>query len=104
MQRLADAPNIAIAQLWADMLTGEGFETTVQRYFISSIAGDMPPDQCLPELWVVQDAQLAQARQVLAQLQHPPQRCWVCAGCGETVEGGFWACWQCGLAAAAVPG
>jgi hypothetical protein len=97
MQRLAHAPNIAVAQLWADMLNGEGIETTVQRYFISSIAGDMPPDQCLPELWVMQDAQLPLAKQVLHQLQHPPQRSWVCTGCGEAVEGGFMQCWNCGL-------
>jgi hypothetical protein len=97
MQRLAHAPNIAIAQLWADMLNGEGIETTVQRYFISSIAGDMPPDQCLPELWVMQDAQLPLAKQVLHQLQHLPQRSWVCAGCSEAVEGGFMQCWNCGL-------
>jgi hypothetical protein len=31
MQRLAQAPNIAIAQLWADMLGGEGIQATVQR-------------------------------------------------------------------------
>ena len=97
MQRLAHAPNIAVAQLWADMLNGEGIETTVQRYFISSIAGDMPPDQCLPELWVMQDAQLPLAKQVLQQLQNPPQRRWVCTGCGEAVEGGFMQCWNCGL-------
>jgi hypothetical protein len=98
MQRLAQAPNIAIAQLWADMLGGEGIRATVQRYFISSIAGDMPPDQCLPELWVTDDAQLAQARVVLHQLQNLPQRHWQCTGCGETVEGGFSECWNCGLA------
>jgi hypothetical protein len=97
MLRLAHAPNIAIAQLWADMLNGEGIETSVQRYFISSIAGDMPPDQCLPELWVMQDAQLPLAKQVLHQLQHLPQRHWVCTGCSETVEGGFMQCWNCGL-------
>lgn len=97
MQRLAQAPNIAIAQLWADMLNDAGIETSVQRYFISSIAGDMPPDQCLPELWVMQDGQLPLAKQVLQQLQHPPQRCWVCTACGETVDGGFMQCWNCGL-------
>ncbi len=98
MQRLAQAPNIAIAQLWADMLGGEGIKATVQRYFISSIAGDMPPDQCLPELWVSDDTQLAQARVVLHQLQNLPQRHWQCVGCGEAVEGGFTECWNCGLA------
>jgi hypothetical protein len=103
MQRLTHAPNIAIAQLWVDMLRDQGIEATVQRYFISSIAGDVPPDQCLPELWVMRDEQWQQAREALHQLQHVPQRRWHCTGCGEMVEGGFTQCWNCGLAEALLP-
>jgi hypothetical protein len=96
MQRLTHAPNIAIAQLWVDVLRDQRIEASVQRYFLSSIAGDLPPDQCLPEIWVMDDAQLEAARQHLSALQHLPQRRWVCAGCGEVVEGGFEQCWACG--------
>lgn len=97
MRRLAHAPNIAIAQLWADMLTSQGIEVTLQRYFLSSIAGDLPPDQCQPELWVTDAAQWDKARSALHDLQHLPQRHWVCGGCAEPVEGGFTQCWNCGL-------
>jgi hypothetical protein len=48
LRRLTTAPNIAIATLWADMLTSGGIRSTVQRYFASSIAGEIPPDQALP--------------------------------------------------------
>jgi hypothetical protein len=98
MRRLAQAPNIAIAQLWCDMLRDEGFETTMQRYFISSIAGDVPPDQCSPELWLTDERQYDRALLALRQIQYMPQRRWVCAGCRELVEGGFTQCWNCGLA------
>lgn len=97
MRRLTHAPNIVIAQLWVDMLAQQGVETTLQRYFLSSIAGDLPPDQCLPELWVVDDTQWDKAQAALQDLQNLPQRRWVCAGCSELVEGGFTQCWQCGL-------
>ena len=97
MIRLARAPNIAIATFWADALTQAGFSATVQRYFLGSIAGDLPPDQCLPEVWLLQDDEKAAASALLDALQNRPQRRWQCA-CGEAVEGGFDQCWNCGVA------
>ncbi len=99
MKRLAQAPNLAIATLWADMLNGAGFEVTVQRAYAGSIAGEIPPDQALPELWLVDESQTAAARQLLHQLQHPPERRWACTGCAEVIDGPFDACWNCGRAA-----
>jgi hypothetical protein len=96
VKRLASAPNLALATLWADMLCAAGIATTVQRAFASSIAGELPPDQALPELWVVDEAQWAPGRRMLHELQHPPSRRWACAGCGEIVEGPFEQCWNCG--------
>jgi hypothetical protein len=96
MKRLTTAPNIAIATLWADMLTGSGIAATVQRYFASSIAGEIPPDQALPEVWVTDAAQFDAATRLLHELRHPPHRRWRCDGCGELIDGPFEQCWQCG--------
>jgi hypothetical protein len=96
MLRLTQAPNIAIAALWVDALRHAGIEATMQRYFLGAAAGELPPDQCLPEIWLVNDEQETQARRLLHELTHIPQRRWQCA-CGELVEGGFEQCWQCGL-------
>jgi hypothetical protein len=95
VRRLAQAPNIALAALWVDALQHAGIEASTQRYFLGSAAGELPPDQCLPEVWITHDEQEAQAMQLLRQLRHPTQRRWLCA-CGEQVEGGFECCWQCG--------
>ena len=96
MLRLTTAPNIAIAALWVDALRHAGFSASVQRYFLGGLAGELPPDQCLPEIWIAHAHEERAAKDLLHQLQNLPQRRWVCA-CGETVEGGFEACWQCGL-------
>jgi uncharacterized protein YlaI len=96
MRRLTTAPNLAIATLWADMLTQGGFDASVQRAFASSIAGEIPPDQSLPEVWVMDDEQLDAARSLLHQLRHAPYRHWVCPGCHERIEGPFEQCWNCG--------
>lgn len=95
MLRLARAPNIAIAALWADVLQQAGFSATVQRYFLGSVAGELPPDQCQPEIWLTHDHEKPRAEALLHSLQNLPQRRWLCT-CGETVEGGFEQCWACG--------
>jgi hypothetical protein len=95
MLRLTRAPNIAIASLWVDALRQAGFDACLQRYFLGSAAGELPPDQCLPEVWLADRSQEAGARELLTALQRIPQRRWACA-CGEIVEGGFESCWQCG--------
>jgi uncharacterized protein YlaI len=98
MRRLTTAPNLAIATLWADMLTQGGIDASVQRAYASSIAGEVPPDQCLPEVWVMNDEQLDTARALLEQLRHAPQRHWVCPACHERIDGPFEQCWNCGAA------
>jgi len=97
VKRIAKAPNAAIAALWADLLREAGIDASVQRQFLSSVAGEIPPDQCLPEIWVTHDQQADAAKALLRELQSLPQRRWVCA-CGEVVEGGFESCWNCGRA------
>ncbi len=95
MRRLAQAPNLAIAALWADTLNEAGIAASVQRQVLSGAAGELPPDQCLPEIWITHDEQEPQARELLRELRDIPQRRWQCV-CGEVVEGGFESCWNCG--------
>ena len=96
MKRLLSAPNLALATLWADLLTHAGVPTSVQRQYASSIAGEVPVDQTLPELWVEDDGQLEHARTLLDQLRHPPARRWRCPACAEQIDGPFEQCWNCG--------
>ena len=96
MKRLTSAPNLALATLWADMLSHAGVATTVQRAYASSIAGELPFDQTWPELWVQDGDQLEHARGLLHELRHPRHRHWACPGCHEVINGPFEQCWNCG--------
>jgi hypothetical protein len=98
MKRLTTAPNLALATLWADLLSHAGIATTVQRQYASSIAGEVPPDQTLPELWVQDASQFDRAKTLLHELRHPPHRHWACPGCREQIDGPFEQCWNCGAA------
>lgn len=95
MLRLTQAPDIALATLWADLLCEAGYPASVQRQHLVAAAGQLPPDQCLPEVWLRFEEHAGPARALLDALQRLPQRRWLCA-CGEQVEGGFEQCWQCG--------
>ncbi|UZG45508.1 DUF2007 domain-containing protein [Caldimonas thermodepolymerans] len=96
MRKLTQAPNLAIATVWADCLNRAGIEASVQRLYASGIAGEIPPDQSLPEVWIADDGQLDAARALLHELQHPRERRWVCQACNELIEGPFEQCWNCG--------
>jgi hypothetical protein len=96
MKRLIQAPNAALAHLWAAQLRDAGFDVSVQREFAGGIAGEIPVDQALPEIWIMDNDQFKRARQVLADLQNLPHRRWHCPHCGELVEGPFEQCWNCG--------
>jgi hypothetical protein len=96
MKRLATAPNLAIATLWAEQLRAAGLDATVQRAYASGAVGLLPPDQTLPELWIGDEAEQARAEQLLAELQHPAPRRWACRDCHEVIDGPFEQCWNCG--------
>ncbi len=96
MKRIAQAPNLALATLWADLLQQAGFDASVQRAYASGIAGEIPPDQALPEVWVLDDARAEPARRLLDALTRLPHRHWLCRACGEAVDGPFEQCWNCG--------
>ena len=48
MFRLTQAPNVAIAQVWADLLCEAGYAATVERRYLSSIAGELPLRRARP--------------------------------------------------------
>jgi Putative prokaryotic signal transducing protein len=98
VKRLVSAPNLALATLWADLLRGAGLPVTVQRAFAGSIAGELPPDQAQPELWIADDDLVDRAKALLVALTHPPHRHWCCPSCREIVDGPFDVCWNCGAA------
>lgn len=95
MLRLVTAPNIVQAKIWCDLLCEAGLSATVLREHFASVHGLMPPTECNPEIWLEHEEHADAARQLLQELAQLPQRRWQCQ-CGETVEGGFEQCWNCG--------
>jgi hypothetical protein len=99
MLRLMHAPNQVIGQHWINLLTAAGIECELHNRYLNGALGEIPADQCAPELWLVDERDEALARKVIeAALSGPPlgSASWQCHTCGETLGAQFTQCWQCG--------
>ena len=98
MKRLTSHESLAFLGHLKNLLEQSGVRCVIRNEQLSGGLGEIPFLECLPELWIVSDRQLEQAEALLAELQRvdPTAPQWVCAACGETNEGQFAACWQCG--------
>ncbi len=97
MKRVYEAPSVIWAGHIKNVLEQHGIDCIVRNAFLGGGVGELPPSEALPEVWVMEDADYARARELLmAVLEAPPGRDWCCPRCGESIEGQFGACWSCG--------
>lgn len=77
---------------------GAGIRARLFNTHASSIAGELPIDLSLPQVWVDDDEQAPRATQLIREfLQARPQGpSVICPRCGEDVPGSFELCWSCG--------
>ena len=99
MKRIYSAKDPLMIGHLKNVLEIYGIECVTRNLYLSSAAGELPPIECWPELWVVEDRRCADAegilRKTLGPLK-PVRKPWTCAGCGEEIEGQFSECWKCG--------
>ena len=82
-----------------NVLATFGIKCVTRHLDLSSAAGELPPTECWPELWVVDDTRHAEAATILKKTLAPLEsvkKPWGCKSCGEEVEGQFSECWNCG--------
>lgn len=99
MKKLYSAQDPLMIAHLKNVLEASGIECVVKNTYLSSAAGEIPPIECWPELWVIKDAKYAQARKVLGRTLTPLRsvsKPWSCVKCGKEVEGQFSECWNCG--------
>ncbi|WP_175944579.1 DUF2007 domain-containing protein [Caballeronia sp. BCC1704] len=98
MKRLTWAPNLITAQHWVNVLATAGVPCELHNRYLNGALGEIPADQCSPEIWIVDDRDEALARRMLDRAQKGPDanaRPWFCKHCGERLEPQFTVCWQC---------
>jgi putative signal transducing protein len=99
MKRIYSAKDPLMIGHLKNVLATFGIRCLTKKLDLISAAGELPPIECWPELWVIDDEKVAKAKRILKKTLAPlasVKRSWVCVGCGENIEGQFSECWNCG--------
>lgn len=80
------------------ILEENGIRTLIKNQSLSGAIGELPPIECWPEIWIIDDGEFERANDLINAFivplpKHAPD--WKCE-CGETIEGQFMTCWNCG--------
>jgi hypothetical protein len=102
MKRVFSSHNLVLIHHSRNLLEAEGIETEVRREMLSSAMGELPPAECLAEVWVLREQDVQRAEEVL---RRPPVSGpdWNCRNCGEVSGAQFTQCWKCGAVRAPSP-
>jgi hypothetical protein len=91
--------NLIEVEMRKEQLEQAGIRCIIKNQRSSGLAGEIPFVEIFPELWVIQEQDYDQARQLLEEeTELPPmnQDFWTCSECGERHESQFGVCWKCG--------
>ena len=98
LERVLTVADPLIAGHLESILSERGIHCHVRNRHLVGGAGEIPPLEAWPEIWVdAEDA--AAARRLIDEVLEPTgaaAESWDCRGCGETIEGQFAQCWRCG--------
>ena len=80
------------------LLESHGIKTYIKNQYASSVMGEVPFVEVVPQLYVLAKEDLQRAQELLQPdlPDQDPAEDWVCPECGIDVEGNFTRCWKCG--------
>lgn len=100
MKLIYSNQNSMLVGLLKSHLEFENIATITKNDLSSGAAGELAPIDLWPELWVVNDDDIAAAEAIterfIANLANPSENAsWRCTHCGETNDLSFEFCWHC---------
>ena len=81
------------------LLENHHIKCIAKNEFLLGGAGELPPTECWPELWIAEEFQYDKARELIEGFLASSAESgteWRCPECGERLERQFTACWSCG--------
>jgi hypothetical protein len=98
MKRVLTGDSLVEIGHFKNLLEQQGIACLIKNEQLSGALGEIPFIDCWPELWVLVDAQAEEAQRLIAEHRETARVAspWRCKRCGETIEGQFAVCWQCG--------
>lgn len=98
MIKVYESFDVSRAGQMQSLLEANGIKTFLRNQYSSSVMGDIPFVEVVPQLYVLEPGDVARAKELLrmALPDDSPGEDWVCPECGAEVEGNFERCWKCG--------
>ncbi len=98
MKRLLVLQDPILAGHFHALLEESGISCLLRNHFLGGAAGELPPNECWPEIWVVHEHDADRARGIIEDARSSIEESthWRCALCGEALEPQFMECWKCG--------
>ncbi|MDH4093650.1 MAG: DUF2007 domain-containing protein [Betaproteobacteria bacterium] len=98
MPRVFSSHDLIAAHHARNLLESYGIRAEVRNERLASAMGELPPAECLAEVWVRDANDAARAERLLREGEPVTGSPWRCARCGERLEPQFTQCWRCGEA------
>jgi len=102
MRKVYQARNPADAHLLKGVLETQNIEAVVQGDFLWGTRGETPiTPETSPSVWVIDETDYQRALDIMQEFQcqdlsNDSMKEWKCQKCGESNEGQFSECWNCG--------
>jgi hypothetical protein len=99
MTLLFSSPSVVDVEFRQALLEEQGIACTVRNLLLSGTSNEGRYTFAVPELWAINDADVALAHIVLSPdaANASDAASWGCPSCGEDCEAQFTSCWNCGV-------
>lgn len=98
MKKVFTADNLPMAGYIKSLLETRRIECILKNQNLAGAMGELPPIECWPEVWVLDDDDYEAAMHIVNSVindKDTGKESWQCP-CGERIEGQFRVCWACG--------
>jgi hypothetical protein len=98
MKKLPTSQDFFTINKLKNILETNNINCFIKNLYLSGAMGELPPQECYPELWVMDDNDYSEALTLIEQNQNSAVagKPWTCEQCGEQIEAQFNVCWKCG--------
>jgi len=91
--------DIMLVGHYQSVLESNDIATFMKNQFGTSGAGELPFVEVVPQLWVLNEADVERARALIQELHEnadaETMQAWDCPACGIPQEAAFTHCWKC---------
>ena len=98
MKKVYTADTISMAWHFRNVLEQHGIRSVVKNDNLYSVGGELPINECMPEVWVEHALYAEHAKKIIQLIENDKtdeEGEWFCERCGETNFYSFDICWNC---------